>query len=217
MKLTEKLYNQTVHLWDAAADKPFVREMAVGTLPWEYFRNYMLQDYLYLRDYIDILHAARDCAEDAVLSAFLSRVIHDTEDETNMVHLPNLKKLGVGEDEIKNRKKLVVIVEYIGYMRDQLEENGIRAVLTALLQCSWVYAYIGQTCARLYGSRLDASPYASWFKAYTGADYIKGNNAWIRTLDDLCSDITEGEALHLCGIFITCAKYENRLWDSLYE
>ena len=36
---------------------PFVTQMADGTLPTEKFRYYMLQDYLYLKDYVKIFAA----------------------------------------------------------------------------------------------------------------------------------------------------------------
>ena len=56
MKLSERLYDGAIELWRVAADKPFVREMALGTLDEKRFRHYMIQDYFYLLDYIEILN-----------------------------------------------------------------------------------------------------------------------------------------------------------------
>ena len=50
MKFSEMLHAGADDLWREAADKPFVREMALGTLTENKFRNYMILDYLYLLD-----------------------------------------------------------------------------------------------------------------------------------------------------------------------
>ena len=59
MKFSDILYAHAKDLWEEAAEKPFVIAMADGTLDPARFRYYMLQDYLYLLDYIDILRSIR--------------------------------------------------------------------------------------------------------------------------------------------------------------
>lgn len=55
VKLSERIYERAKALWPRYLTHPFVTEMADGTLPKEKFRYYMVQDYLYLRDYVKIL------------------------------------------------------------------------------------------------------------------------------------------------------------------
>lgn len=214
-KLSDKLRLQAADLWAEAADKPFVREMAEGTLPEDRFRNYMLQDFLYLQDYIEILRLTLNYTEDPALRGFLDRITEETLHETYRVHLPNMKRLGVSDDEIAGCAREPVIEEYVRYMREQLEEGGLRAGLTALLQCSWVYAYIGQKTDEKYHMSVLSSPYRFWFEAYTCEDYIRANDMWIEALDGICAELSEEETESLCRIFRTCAEYENRFWDTL--
>ena len=94
--------------------------------------------------------------------------------------------------------------------------GGIAAGLTALLQCSWVYAYIGQSVTARYADEVAVSPYRSWFGAYTSDEYLKSNREWIEWLDGETKGIGEEETENLCKIFETCAGYENRFWDALY-
>ena len=56
-KLSRRLYERVKELWPQYLRHPFVTQMAEGTLPVEKFRYYMLQDYLYLRDYVKIFAA----------------------------------------------------------------------------------------------------------------------------------------------------------------
>ena len=217
MKFSDKLYAGVNDLWREAADKPFVREMALGTLSEKRFRNYMIQDYLYLLDYIEILCFIRNQTEDEDLRRFLLAVINETEGETYRVHLPHMRKIGVSDEETASAFRLQVISEYTEYMREQVREHGFLAGLTALLQCSWLYAYIGEKMTAEYSEEIAASPFRFWFDAYTCKEYIETNQMWIDTLDHETEGITGDTAMLLKNIFRTCAEYENKLWDDLYE
>lgn len=217
MKFSEKLHAGVDDLWREAADKPFVREMAMGTLSEKKFRNYMIQDYLYLLDYIEILKIIRSQTGDECLREFLLSVINETENETYRVHLPHMKKIGVSDEEIAAAVRLQVISEYTEYMREQVRELGCLAGLTALLQCSWLYAFIGEKITAEHSEEIAASPYRFWFEAYTCREYIDANQMWIDTLDGETESISGGTAMLLKNIFRRCAEYENKLWDDLYE
>lgn len=217
VRLSKVLHESVRELWSQAAEKPFVVEMATGVLDERRYRYYMIQDYLYLLDYIDILERIRERADDLALKEFIGFVIAQTNKETAQVHVPQMRALGITEDDVAQCPKCSVIVEYIDYMRRQVEEGGVLAGLTAQLQCSWVYAYIGQRMMEKYPMQIAASPYRGWFEAYTCDDYVAANQQWIDVLDAQAAGIQDGEAKQLCEIFQTCAAYENRLWDELYR
>jgi len=127
-----------------------------------------------------------------------------------------LRKLGIKDEEIVANSELPVIREYIGYMKDKVEEYGLIAGITALLQCSWGYAYIGRTMFEKHADEIEASKYKMWFEAYTSEGYVSANNTWIEVLDKLGADISEEETKTMTGIFTRCAQYEDELWDALY-
>ncbi|MDO5139165.1 MAG: hypothetical protein Q4D71_12005, partial [Oscillospiraceae bacterium] len=104
-----------------------------------------------------------------------------------------------------------------GYMKEQIREHGVLAGLTALLQCSWLYAYIGEKMTAEHSEKITASPYRFWFDAYTCKEYTDANRMWIDTLDRETEGISGDTATMLNNIFRTCAEYENKLWNDLYE
>lgn len=216
MKLSERLREGAELLWQEAADKPFVREMALGTLDEERFCNYMIQDYLYLLDYTDLLRSIREQTQDAGMRDFLQAVISETENETYRVHLPHMKKIGISDEEIRDAVRSPVITEYTAYLRSRIRENGLLAGLTALLQCSWLYAYIGEQALSRYPEETSVSPYRFWFDAYTCREYLDANQMWIDLVDRETVSAGEGTEALLGEIFRTCAGYENRFWDELY-
>lgn len=64
VKLSQTLYARAEKIWPRYLCHPFVTQMADGTLPPEKFRYYMLQDYLYLKDYVKIFAAIIQKADD---------------------------------------------------------------------------------------------------------------------------------------------------------
>ena len=216
MKLSELFFAKTKELWDEAANKPFVIEMAKGTLDEGLFRRYMLQDYLYLKDYIGILINIRDMAEDENTRAFLKRIIDGTVDETERVHVANMKELGITADDIAGSVKFPVITAYVEYMRECTDRYGLTGGITSLLQCSWVYAYIAEKVLQRFPDEIRNSAYGSWFEAYSCQSYLDTNRLWIDLLDELSEGADEKTADEMCRIFERCALYENELWDALY-
>ena len=190
--------------------------MAKGTLDEGLFKQYMLQDYLYILDYVEILRRIKDLADKEDVILFLSRIIEETLAEAERVHLPNMKKLGIGDDEIRESQEIPAVSDYLGYMQKCIDEYGLMGGLTALLQCSWLYAYIGENVTEKYAEEIATSPYKSWFDAYTSKEYICANQMWIDILDELGSDMEKDEVDQMCIIFKECAAYENKLWDALY-
>ena len=217
MKFSTVLFESVKDLWDQAANKPFVTEMARGVLKEQRYRYYMIQDYLYLLEYIDILGSICERSDDPELKEFISFVIEQTKKETMQVHVPNMRDMGITDEEITACPMSREIADYTDYMRRQVRNEGVLAGLTAQLQCSWVYAYIGTRMMKQYPDEISRSPYRSWFEAYTCDDYICANQKWIDILDEKAKGVAGDEAAKLCTIFRTCAEYENSFWDMLYQ
>lgn len=217
MKLSDILYERVREQWEEARNKPFVIEMAKGILSEGRFRYYMLQDYLYLQDYIGLLTKTLALAGDPALAGFLKKIIDETEHEARRVHLPHMKKTGITDEDIASCKRSQVIIDYIQYMKNQLEQGGIVAGLTSLLQCSWIYAYIAECMLLNYPKEIASSPYRFWFDSYACPEYADANRKWIDVLDREAAEISQEKAEKLCRIFETCADFENRFWDALYR
>ncbi len=213
MKLSERLISETENLWIDTSCKRFLADMARGSLDADLYKKYMMQDYLYLVKYIELQKKMLAMNTDEELGAFFERIIRDTEYETYRVHIPSLRALGITDEDLRQCEMGRVIADYIAFMKRKLEEKGVIAGITALLQCSWNYAYIANAVAERYPDAVSKSPYKGWFDAYTGKDYAASNQLWIDLLDKKTKGISNAEAGELCAIFITCAEYENKLWD----
>lgn len=215
MKLSDLLFLEAEPLWIKATQKDFLVEMANGTLDNIRYRNYMLQDYIYLKDYIEILNQISTFAQDMPLKNFLKRITAETKKELCRVHIPEMKKIGISGSDIENCMPNQVVTDYVNYFHQNID--GVQSGLTALLQCSWNYAYIARVISEKYSRELSQSAYKSWFDAYTCTEYVKANQLWINILDQYTLGIRFEETNKLCRIFKDCACFENMFWDCLYE
>ena len=215
MKTTELLYTCVESLWKKAADKEFLIKMAEGTLDEKRYSGYMLQDYYYLVEYKKILERLLKLSEDSEVTGFLKLAIDVTVYETESVHLPAMKKLGISEDTIKNTGMNRVITEYVTFYHDTIDKNGLLGGFTALLQCCWDYAYLGKVMYENYGEKIEKSQYKFWFDAYTSKEYVETNEKWQSLVDKMTTGTDDKTKETLCNIFKTCAEFENKFWDVL--
>ena len=219
-RLSERLLLAAEGAWQEAMKKQFLLEMADGTLSPERFRYYMLIDYLYLTEYIKTLRIIEERSDEPEIGSFLQDTIGATEEELGRVHFPNMMQLGITEEDIAKTAMPRKAENYIRYMRGLALERPILESLTALLDCSWAYAYIAEHMIERYGEMIQNSRYRdwfmAWFMAYTTKEYTDSNQAWIDMVDSLAEAVDEERREELCRIFVTCAGYENEFWDAVY-
>lgn len=216
MKLSERIYAHAKELWPQYLCHPFVTEMANGTLPTEKFRYYMLQDYLYLKDYVKIFAAIIQKADDFELLCFLSEEMSETIQETVRTHVPYMKRLGITEEEIRNARPHIDNSAYSHYMLCEAQMGDVLTGLVTLLNCSWSYAYIAEQIVKLHPEALRGEKYGSWFSGYISEEYRKTNQALIDRIDALGTEIDEEKAEHFCEIFEKCFLFDLRFWDLVY-
>ena len=147
-KLSQRLHACVQDIWPRYLSHPFVMQMADGTLPMEKFRYYMLQDYLYLKDYVKIFAAIIQKADDFEQIRFLSGELANTIGETFRTHLPYMQRLGVTEDEIRRARPHIDNSAYSHYMLCEAQAGDVLTGLVTLLNCSWSGALSGRASKR---------------------------------------------------------------------
>ena len=55
MRFSHQLHHQADKIWRAVYAHPFLHELRAGTLPMDRFTYFILQDYLYLLDFAQVL------------------------------------------------------------------------------------------------------------------------------------------------------------------
>lgn len=212
MKTTEILLERTHKLWNEYKRHPFVLALRGGTLDRELFRNYIIEDTLYLYDYARVFAigmAKATCLEDAELFASYIAVMHG---EMN-VHKGYLQRLNISELELSLAKPKLNNIAYTSYMLRVAYEETSAEILAAILPCAYSYEIIAKSMVSESKCTSD-NFYGDWISSYASYEYSKGNKALLDALDRLTVGYTEEKLSHLADIFEICSRFELEFWNA---
>ena len=215
MTLFDRLKAAAADDWAAYVDHAFVRGLGDGRLPQAAFRNYLVQDYLFLVQF----------ARAHALAAYKSRTLADMRaareglgailDEMGL-HLRVCERWGLSPADVEATQEQQATVAYTRYVLDVGMSGDLLDLQVALTPCTLGYAEIGRTLApRGVGALDDAHPYREWIGEYSGPAFqavAADAQAW---LDDL--DRRYGSAARfpeLVAIFAKAARLEAGFWQA---
>lgn len=217
MSFSESLYAQAEPEWKNLLEHPFIQGMKDGTLDERLFRNYMIQDYLYLTEYVKIIAVTLTRAKTLDEIKFLSEMLSQTVNELDQVHLVNMKRLGISAEEVRHASDQKERTDYLSFMMEQAASFDVLTGLVVLLQCSWSYAYIAEQIVRQDPDVVNRSVYGSWFASYDAMEYKTANQHLTDMVDCCAIGIEEEEKKRLTTLFVRCNAFEHAFWDMLYR
>lgn len=140
--MMEEILNRNMPIWDRCAETPFVRELQNGTLPFEMFKQYMIQDSIYLKHYARIYgKAIYHAATLKEIQTYYS-ILNFVTDTESAVRLNYLSQFGMTDDDIELIAPLPENQNYIDFMISIAEQGDGCAILMAVLPCMLSYSYI---------------------------------------------------------------------------
>jgi thiaminase (transcriptional activator TenA) len=202
--------------WPAYVDHEFVRALGDGTLPEEAFRDYLVQDYLFLVQF----------ARANALAAFKSRRLADIRSAHGALsaildELPLHEKLcarwGLTSDDLEAAEEKPATVAYTRYVLDVGMSGDLLDLHVALSPCVIGYAEIGQTLGPRLSEATD-HPYGEWIAEYAGEAYqVSAREAEAR-LDALADGgLSDRRRAELERIFTTATRCEAQFWRSALD
>lgn len=216
MKFTDILFKDVRELWEKYLEHPFVKEIGEGTLEKEKFKNYLVQDYLYLKEYAKVFAMGLVKAESlSDMNLYYGSIKGILEDETE-VHTNYLKYFGIDQDKVFDNRKEMTTESYTSYMLGIGLKGDLKEIAMTILPCAWSYQFIGRSLYEKHKDTLDNNFYKPWIEEYSSVEFEEGSEVWKNHINDLCKDISEKEAENLRDIFMKSSLYEMDFWDMAY-
>lgn len=216
MKVSERLYNSIIDLWDKYNEHPFVKGLADGTLPLEKFQFFMIQDHLYLMQYAKVFALGVLKAKNEIDMRLFSSLIAATLDTENALHQDYLRRLNISQEMIAQAKPSIVTDSYTNYMIAIAEKEGLGELMAAVLSCSWSYKLIGDFMEKFPGAT-EQEFYGEWVNMYISDGYRSSNQLMIDMVDRLTEGYTEQQIQNLEHIVYVCSQYEYMFWDMAWN
>jgi len=202
-------------IWRAIDAHPFLRELHAGTLPMERFIYFILQDYVYLLDFAQVLCQGGAKAPDLkTLEMFARHAIGAVEVERSF-HASFGKSLGFTTKQLDSAVKEPITQAYIGHLQSVARSGSLGELVAAVLPCYWIYGEVGR---RLYRNRPHKPKiYREWIETYAGEAFWKPVREQIYLMDRLGASASSGEKKLMKNHFLLSSRYEFLFWEQAYR
>jgi len=214
-KFSAQLRRRAGRIWRAIDAHPFLRELHAGTLPMNRFTYFILQDYVYLLDFAQVLCQGGAKSPDLeTLELFCRHALGAVEVERSF-HASFGKTLGLSRRQLDAVPKGPMTQAYIGHLQSVARGATLGELVAAVLPCYWIYGEIGR---RLYKNRpRKPKIYREWIETYASETFWQPVREQIRLMDRLGATANASEKKHMTEHFILSSRYEFMFWEQAYR
>jgi len=214
-EFTSVLKEKVQDNWRKQINHPFVRGIGNGTLEVDRFKNWVRQDYVYLKDFARIFAWATAKAPTLEQMSWYTSVQDLTLNTEMDLHREYAGKFDITEEELEQTEKWPTTQAYADFLLRHSGDGDLADLVAVLLPCSWGYAWIGK---RLEDDGLPNEPrYAEWIETYASDDFQESAE-WLKSeMNSLAEGRTGEEKDRLIDRFMRSSEYELRFWEMCYS
>ena len=214
-KFSAELRTSSARIWRAIENHPFLLELHAGTLPMERFTYFILQDYVYLLDFAQVLCLGGAKAPDlATLELFCRHALGAVEVERSF-HASFGKTHGLSQQDLDAVAKGPATQAYIDHLQSVARGGTLGELVAAVLPCYWIYGEAGK---RLYRNRpRTPKVYREWIETYASAAFWQPAREQIQLMDKLGVAASKNEKKRMMAYFKISSRYEFMFWQQAYR
>ena len=215
MSFMEGILKRNVPVWDKCIATMFVQDMKEGKLTIEDFKEYIVQDSIYLKNYARVYGKAIYHAETLREIQLYYSILNFVTDTESVVRLNYLRQFGMTDDDIEFIDPLPENQNYIDFLFETAERGNGCEILMAVLPCMLSYSYIFRKLADEPESR--KSQYWDFIHDYADDQYAESCKEWCDFADRKCGCLSEADQKNLGNIFEKAGYLELDFWNMAYK
>jgi thiaminase (transcriptional activator TenA) len=214
-KFTIQLRHRADRIWQAIDAHPFLRELHAGTLPMNRFTYFILQDYVYLLDFAQVLCQGGGKSPNLeTLDLFCRHALGAVEVERTF-HASFGQSLGLSRKQLDAVPKGPMTQSYIGHLQSVARSGSLGELVAAVLPCYWIYGEVGR---RLYRNRPQKPKiYRQWIETYASDEFWQPVREQIHLMDRIAVAASSDEKKLMTAHFMLSSRYEFMFWDQAYR
>jgi len=212
---SSQLRQRSRRIWHAIDNHPFLRELEAGTLPMEKFAYFILQDYVYLLDFAQVLCLGGARSPDLeTLDLFCRHAFGAVEVERSF-HASFGTSLGLSRARLDAVRKGPTTLAYINHLQSVARGGTLSELVAAVLPCYWIY---GETGRRLYKNRpRKPKIYREWIETYASESFWRPLREQIELINKLAVAASPSEKKRMANYFILSSQYEFMFWEQAHR
>ena len=210
-----KLRSGSQPIWRAIQNHPFLAELHQGTLSLDRFTYFILQDYVYLLDFAQVLCQGGAKSPDLETLALFCRHALGAVEVERTFHASFGNSLGLSRKELDEVPKGPITQAYIAHLQSVARSGSLGEIVAAILPCYWIYGEVGR---RLYRNRpLKPKVYRQWIETYASEAFWRPVREQIQLMNRLGKAAGTGERKVMTAHFILSSRYEFMFWEQAYR
>lgn len=212
--LFSRLVAAAAEPWRAYTKHEFVMLLASGQLPEACFRDYLVQDYLFLIHFARAWGLAIYKSDTLAEMRRAQRLVAATLDVEIGLHIDYCRGWGLSEAAMAAEPEELATIAYTRFVLDRGLAGDRLDLETALAPCIIGYAVIAAERIADRETKLNGNPYREWLEMYTGAEYQDLARDAEAALDEqFARRGGEGRFPLLAGHFAAAARLEADFWQ----
>jgi len=214
LKPTERLWSSITHVFNAILNHPFIKGLTDGSLDEEIFKNYVIQDAIYLVDYAKSLAIlAGKAPKEEWIRIFAEDSLAVIEFEKSL-HRSFFTRWGIEESKLINVMPTPTTYGYVNHLLRNVVLEDFPVGVATILPCYWIYLEVG----RALESKGSPNPtYAKWIEMYSSKEYSKYVERVLNIVDEVLSNVDNITWSKAVKAFKISSIYEYMFWDSAYR
>jgi thiaminase/transcriptional activator TenA len=214
-KFTRMVRRRSETVWRAIHAHAFLSELHAGTLATERFTYFILQDYIYLLDFAQVLCLGGAKSPNlATLELFARHALAAVEVERSF-HATFGRTMGLSPKQLDKTIAGPVTRAYIDHLQAVARGGALNELVAAVLPCYWIYGDIGK---RLFKGRPRRPKiYRDWIELYASDEFWRPVREQIGLLDELGSQASSHQKRLMSEHFVRSSRYEYLFWDQAYR
>jgi len=215
-RLSERLRESVLPLWQRQLEHPFVVALGNGSLPRANFEFYIRQDALFLDELTKTFaYAATKTTRHDEMEQFGKFLLNTLLVEAEL-HRRYGERFGLTAGEMAATRMAPTNYAYTRHLLFISATGTLPELLTAILPCAWIYAEVGR---HLVGNTPPTPdhPFADWLATYASPDF-DAVGTWIRErLDARADSLSTQVEARLHEIFLISTRYEWLFWEMAWQ
>jgi thiaminase/transcriptional activator TenA len=193
---------------------PYNRALVAGTLDAEVFRQYVVQDALYLLEYGRVLAALASRAPDADTVLQFSRAAEGAIVVERALHAEFFRYFGIDAGAAARAEASPTCRAYTDFLHTSVHVGGWAVGLAAILPCFRVYHDVGVALAR---EERPGNPYARWIATYADEAFGALVEAVETTVDATWRNAGAVAREAMIAAYDRSVVYEWMFWDAAWR
>ncbi len=195
---------------------PFNQELLSGELDEQVFKNYIIQDYLYLQNYKKVYGILLAKAPDETAMKVIVNLINEIDEEIEQIHNTYIEKFNIGREELINSPLYPSTEFYNSFLVKTATLEPFEVGLMATLPCRWIYYQLGVDMSQL--AKEKGGKYQGWIDGYREAPWeTSETKKVIDFVEKHMRATTDENRLKMEKAYVTAMKLEYIFWDGVYR